>query len=195
MADPFTLTAVGSVVLTEGIKFLYGQVSDVLKRWRDHREQWAKSAAGAPVPSESAPIPVQVPPILNGTFSSPVIHFDRVAPVEADLKALVGQLATYVQGIDPIDTQDGELLARVDALRRLLEAVYGQRITFLGENRPPSGEPVVSSVIDIKQIAGVVTGIKAQSINADARTDIRSDRSEKDSTVIGIDAGTIGPPR
>ena len=37
MADPFTLGAVGAVVLTEGIKFLYGQAGEALKRWRERK--------------------------------------------------------------------------------------------------------------------------------------------------------------
>ena len=35
--DPITLTSVGTVVIAEGIKFLYGQASDLLKRMQDAR--------------------------------------------------------------------------------------------------------------------------------------------------------------
>ena len=37
VADPFTLAAVGAVAITEGIKFLYGQAGEVLKRWRERK--------------------------------------------------------------------------------------------------------------------------------------------------------------
>ena len=39
MSDPFTLSSLGAVAITEGIKFLYAQAGQVLKRWREKREQ------------------------------------------------------------------------------------------------------------------------------------------------------------
>lgn len=37
MSDPLTLTVVGTIVITEGIKFLYSQATEVLKIWRDNK--------------------------------------------------------------------------------------------------------------------------------------------------------------
>ena len=51
VSDPLTLAAVGAVALTEGIKFLYGQAGEALKRWRA-RQQAA---------SAEAPVAVELP--------------------------------------------------------------------------------------------------------------------------------------
>ena len=60
MADPITLTLVGTVVLTEGIKFLYGQAGELIKRWRER-----KDAADA---SKQIETPLKADPnIFNGT--------------------------------------------------------------------------------------------------------------------------------
>jgi len=41
MSDPDTLSAavIGSAALTEGIKFLYRQAGEILKRWRERRDK------------------------------------------------------------------------------------------------------------------------------------------------------------
>ena len=38
MVDPLTLSTIGAVALTEGIKFLYEQAGEVLKRWRERKD-------------------------------------------------------------------------------------------------------------------------------------------------------------
>ena len=47
MSEPLTLTGVGVVVLTEGIKFLYAQAGESLKRWRERNRDAKTAAAGA----------------------------------------------------------------------------------------------------------------------------------------------------
>ena len=41
MSDPVTITAagVGMAAISEGIKFLYGQAAELLKRWRERRDK------------------------------------------------------------------------------------------------------------------------------------------------------------
>jgi hypothetical protein len=40
MPEPVTITlaVVGTAALKEGVKFLYGQAGELLKRWREKRE-------------------------------------------------------------------------------------------------------------------------------------------------------------
>jgi len=38
MIDPLTISAIGAVAITEGIKFLYGQAGELLKRWRERKD-------------------------------------------------------------------------------------------------------------------------------------------------------------
>jgi hypothetical protein len=198
MADPLTLTAVTAVVLTEGVKFLYGQASDVLKRWRDHRERAAEAAkaATAPPPPVSEAIPVQAPAGVAGTLAPVVIHYDRVEPIEGELKALLSQLSGYKDEIEPIRPSDADLVARVATLRRLLEGVYGQTITFKGEQRPTSGTPLVLTTLDLKEVAagGEATGIRVTgtvssgTLEADVKADVVGGK------LTGIELGNVGGP-
>ena len=54
MVDPLSLSAIGAVALTEGIKFLYEQAGEVLKRWRDRKDAGAKAAPAQLDTTESA---------------------------------------------------------------------------------------------------------------------------------------------
>src|SRR5437879_6867359 len=47
MAEPLTLALVGSVILSEGVKFLYAQAGDALKRWRPRKEARTTDSAAA----------------------------------------------------------------------------------------------------------------------------------------------------
>ncbi len=59
----------------------------------------------------------------------------------------------YLEGIQDLDANSSDLLVRLDQLRKLIESVYGQRITFNGESRPPSGT-VMSAKIEMGKVAG-----------------------------------------
>src|SRR5690349_16387636 len=103
MADPFTLTAVGAVALTEGIKFLYGQAGEALKRWRERK------AAGKSADVE--PADVQLPSdAFAGQLERPQLHFDAVGRLEQELRDLRAAVADYAQGIDEVDPNNEELL-------------------------------------------------------------------------------------
>ena len=71
MADPLTLTGVGVIALTEGIKFLYGQAGEALKRWRERK------AAGKNADVE--PVEVELPSdAFAGQLEQPQLHLDAV---------------------------------------------------------------------------------------------------------------------
>jgi hypothetical protein len=183
MADPLTLTAVGSMVLTEGIKFLYSQAGEVIKRWRE--------GSGSAQRSE----PVAAPPTaaLAGQLAPLAFEYDHVATHERDLRALRQGLADFVDGIDPVDPGDQDLLVRVDALRGLLESIYGQRITFQGEARPTSGTPVVAGSVDVSTIAGQASGVEAGRIaSGEVRGQVRGERVEPGGDAAGVRVDTVG---
>jgi len=62
-------------------------------------------------------------------------------------------LADYANDVTPVSADDVALLGHVALLRSLLECLYGQRITFRGERRDPTGTRV-----DVEQILGAVHG-------------------------------------
>jgi hypothetical protein len=157
MTDPLTWGVLGALVATEGIKFLYGQATEVLKRWRDRK---AGRDAGA-----EAPIPVPADPPLEGTIEPPTVDFDAVERLEDDIKALRSVLGDYADGLADPEPGDQDLAAAADGLRRALEVVYGQRITFRGEQRAPSG-PTVIGRAEADIVAGEVTGIRARLVRS-----------------------------
>lgn len=159
MADPITLTVVGTVVLTEGIKFLYSQTGEVLKRWRERKE--AKKDAPH---TQIEPVEVVLPEAFEGQLVDPKINFDTVAKLEDNLRQLRQALGEYADEIEPVDPQNIALLQTVDALRRAFEAIFQDRLTFKGEQRSSTG-PLIEGHIDVDEVAGYVAGVRAQMIH------------------------------
>ncbi|MGY1691979.1 hypothetical protein [Geodermatophilus sp. SYSU D01105] len=133
MVDPLSLGALGGAALTGGITFLYGQVTELLKRRRDRAEQ----AAAAPPTVPTGPVEV-----LDGSLVERPVDLDVVAGNEARLLELRRELTDYADGLTRPDPADGRLLEQVAALRGLLELAYGQHVTFRGEQRPATGSPL-----------------------------------------------------
>lgn len=189
MLDPLTLSAIGAVAITEGIKFLYGQAGEILKRWRERKE--TAKAASIQL-NNTEPIDVKLPPIFEGHLSAPLIHFDAVERVEEQLRELRKDLSDYADGIEPVDVTDENMLRRIDALRQLLETVYQQRISFKGEQRPPSG-PLVEGCIDVEEVAGYAAAIRArQIVSGTVKADAKAKRVEPGALIIGVDTDNIG---
>jgi hypothetical protein len=191
MADPLTLAAVGAVALTEGIKFLYGQAGEALKRWRERKA--AKATADEPAAAE--PVSVQLPyDAFEGQLQEPRLHLEAVARLERELRDLRAAVADYAQGIDEVDPNNKRLLETVDGLRRVMEAVYGQRIVFKGEPGRSSGTVVVGEA-KVKEVLGYVTGLRARKIISGSVTGrVEADRVEAGAQAVGVEAETIGPP-
>ena len=161
MLDPVSLSALGAVALTEGIKFLYEQAGEVLKRWRERKDA-AKDTTKDPPKAE--PVAVTLPPVFEGQLVNAQIHYDAVEKLEKQLREVRKDLLEYADGTDEVDTTDKALLQQIDAFRQLMEVVYQQRITFKGEQRPPSG-PLVEGHITVQDVeGGRVGGVLAKSI-------------------------------
>jgi hypothetical protein len=181
--DPITLTGVGAVVISEGVKFLYGQAGELLKSWRNRRQ---KGDGDEPPRLEAPP-----PDLLDGSVQPAVANLDTVGRFEDELRELWQALAPYAAGIEDIDEHDAELLAATDSVRRILEAVFEQRITFRGERREPSG-PVVIGEANIDAIAGDVAGVRARLISSGRITGIvKAKTAEKGAHISGVEAGEI----
>jgi hypothetical protein len=160
MVEPFSLAAIGALAATEGIKFLYGQATEVLKRWRD-RKAGKETEAQEPIRVEAA----DVADVLEGTLQPPKVDFEALDRFHDDIQQLARVLGNYAGGLDQPDPNDRELAATADGLRRALEAVYGQRITFKGENRQPSGPMVIGSA-EADKVAGDLAGVRARLVRS-----------------------------
>jgi hypothetical protein len=184
MADPLSPAVLGGVVLAEGIKFLYRQAGEVLKRRRERRERDS-------IPAEHATLR---PPegLLDGTVEPVEPRDDQVDRLEQELRETRRMLADYAEGIEIPSTGDHLVAEQADALRRLLEAVYGQRITFRGEQRPPSG-PLVIGEIDVDRVAGDAAAVRAKVISrGEVRGSATAERVEEGGKLSGVDIGQIG---
>ena len=188
MTDPITLTLVGGVVLKEGVKFLYGQAGELLKRWRERRD----ASEGVPANS-TEPASITLPPeVFEGRIENPLIHFDNLAVAEQQLRELRRDITPYVDEGEPLEAGNQNLMQRVDLLRQLLEAVYQQRITFKGEKRPSSG-PVVGAKIDVERVLGRVAGVRSKSIRSgNVDVEIKARTVGPGGEITGVDVDNIG---
>jgi hypothetical protein len=176
VADPLTLSVVGGWAALEGIKFLYGQAAEVLKGWRERRRD----------------VPIQASEALDRVPEQRPPDVEVVAQQAKTLGELAGGLAPYANGMLDIDLHDAALGERAGQVRAILEAVYGQRFTFQGEDRDPTGTRVrVDQVLG--EVEGNVIGVEA---DAGAGADIGVRQSaqtvKKDGSMIGY-KGKIGP--
>jgi hypothetical protein len=188
MVEPLTLSAMGVVALTEGIKFLYGQAGEVLKR---HREREKAAEEGRPE-GKPEPLRIEDPGILAGELEPVVIDFEAAERLNEDIKALSARLGNYANGLEEVDANDAAVLEATDALRRGLEAIYQQRITFQGEERPPSG-PLVEGRIDIDEVAGYAAAVRAETIEGGRiGGEVKAKRVEPGGEAIGVDVKRIG---
>ena len=74
-----------------------------------------------------------------------------------------------------------------------MEAIFGQRITFRGELRPPSG-PFAVGEATVDEVLGYVAGMRATGISGgSASGKVMAKRVGPGGQAIGLDAGTIGP--
>lgn len=165
MPDPITLT-LGTVALTEGVKFLYGQAGELIKHWREHRDTASKEGAETlATASAQVTLPTDV---FEGNLTSPQIHHDALTKLAEPMIDIKAALSSYAEGDKDVDPANQELLAKVNALRDILEAVYQQRLTFKGEARPASG-PIVGGHIDVDTVKqGVVGGVVAKTVSGSA---------------------------
>ncbi|MGD0243951.1 MAG: hypothetical protein ABSB59_27040 [Streptosporangiaceae bacterium] len=184
MADPFSAAALGGLVLTQGIKFLYQQAGEVLKRWRQRRDHAAEVAEARLNPPED---------LLEGTAEPAEPHDDVVDRLAEDLRQTRQLLADYADGIETPQPGDHLLAEQVDALRQLLETVYEQRITFKGEQRPPSG-PLVAGQVDVDRVIGDAAAVRARVISGgEVKGDAKAKVVEAGGKLTGVEADQIGP--
>lgn len=154
MPDPVTLSTLGGLAASEGIKFLYGQAAELLKAWRERRGQ---VAAGQEPPARLT-VPIVASEVLDATPAEPVVDTAVLDRENAALVRLTGGLAPYAQGLADLDPDDSELAEQAGQLRALLEAAYGQRFTFRGEQRDPTGTRVSVTQV-LGDVAGDVLGV------------------------------------
>jgi hypothetical protein len=191
MPEPVTITfaAVGIAAITEGIKFLYGQASELLK-WRREKRKTAESAQAAPSPQ---PPLMPRPDVFEPGPAQPSVDEGSLGRLVQPLDELCDKLSGVVAGRTEVDTGDAALLTRVDALRKALEIVTGQRLTFRGETRPDAQGPVIRGEVHVNRVLGYAAGVAAGTITGKATVEgtVVADEVGPGATAIGTEAHTI----
>jgi hypothetical protein len=90
---------------------------------------------------------------LDGQPAEGVADVVMLEREHRNLVELTGRLSPYAQDQVDIEPADTEFAEHVERLRTMLERVYGQRFTFRGEQREPTGSRVI-----VRQKLGTVEG-------------------------------------
>ncbi|MFF0836641.1 MULTISPECIES: hypothetical protein [unclassified Streptomyces] len=170
MTEPLTFGLVGGLVLTDGIKFLHEQASEILRGRRERRHQ-EQSAIGSGIlrqPLEADSTPRELPAALRESLSE-----------------LVGDLAPYATGEISAEPDDLSMQASAEAARRILEFAYNRDLTFVGETRTTAK---ITGSVNVGQVAGYVAAIR---IRGEAERSLSGHATAKEvtgeGTLIGVD--------
>ena len=161
----FPFTGVEASALTQGISFFYSQAGELLRRRRDRADASRTLEKANPVAPGQEQLVIDVPRALGGLVlhvtPDPVITDARAA----ELLRLCAALSNYVNGALPVATDDPELTQTVIRLRGALEDIFGRYLTFVGEDRPASGEPVIRSRVNADTVRGQLTGVDVREVS------------------------------
>ncbi|GAU69729.1 Syd protein [Streptomyces sp. NBRC 110611] len=172
--DPLSFPVLTGAALTQAFTFLYGRLSAALDRRAEARDR------------------VAVPDVLQGELRFPLSPDElEVTNREEALIAMRDALEVFNdQGQGHLLDGSNEGVRRSLArLRGALEAVYGQRITFAGEERPATGSPVVDQRLGT--VRGKVTGMDADEVSGRAQVIQDARTVEADAEVVGIKSKRI----
>jgi hypothetical protein len=196
--EPLSLSVLGAVALTEGVKFLYEQAFALIRAARDRRRAARDATAhDATTHDQTAQpdrldVPIVANTVLDGAVTS-TVDASVLDREHAELLRLAGTLAPYASGAADVEADDRELLASAHRLRTLLEAAYGQRLTLRGEQRERTG-----TVVNVSQVLGEVAGeavaLRADSVEGEAHVIVEQSASNVASggSVTGLQIGRIG---
>jgi hypothetical protein len=181
--DALSLGALSASALTEGIKFLYSQAGEVLRRRRERSDTGDQDTAVTVVPEAQAALEQ---PMLPARIDDAAL-----AGLESEIRVLRSALADYAQEIDVVDPSDSELLETVHALRRALEGVLRQSLTLRGEQRPAG--PDIDVALRVGEVEGEVRGVVARLVEGGRiNATLHIDRVGGQGRVTGFQSDEIG---
>ena len=126
MHEWMNISALGTMVLQEGVKFLYEQALVALKRKFEPRADVSQA-------------PPHLPPIFDDVPGPLSFHADKIEALEEPLRKLSQLVSKWAVGAEPINPANPELTMAVAALRLAMEHVFQQHLTFKGEQRSHDG--------------------------------------------------------
>jgi hypothetical protein len=130
---------------------------------------------------------VTVPEALLGQLQLPLQPDQDRLRLSREHLALLREILTAQDGSP--DASPLRLARHLAQARGLLEGIYGQHITFAGEDRPVSG-PFVRQ--KITTLSGEATGMEADEITQSAHVDQDVKTVEAGAKLIGMKARRVG---
>lgn len=172
MPDPVEIAVISSA-LPATLTFIYQRLERLLSTRRTEPEQ-----------------DLAVPDALVGTLQLPLHpNEDTLQARQGELELLRELLQDYAAGEVPVTTTDRRLLRSMTKLRATLEDIYGQRLTFAGEDRPASG-PFVHQ--KLTTLTGEATGMDGDEITGSAHVTQEVETVDAGAKLIGMKARQIG---
>jgi len=200
MSDPSSLSTVETAVLSEGVKFLYGQAGELLRRWRERREEPELDAADA-APVEGATdgdrsgVPAELPDQFTPILVRPGLDQRALGQLAGELAALAEELPKYVGQAGSVDIKDPAVLGLADALRRCMEVIWRRPLVFRGEQRGSDiQQALVEGRLHAADVAGYAAAVRATVLHAGAiRGQATAERVAAGGQLVGVDIDAIGP--
>ena len=171
MSDPVSMANLSATALTQGIKFLYEQAGELLKRRRD------RAGTGSTETSSNVTQPATLP----------AADLELIRRYRHDLRRLRSDLEGYVSGRSAVAASDNYLVDRTDALRRVIEDIYGVRVFFAEES---ARAPEIRIVINAGPVEGTLVGVQAEQAEGTMDGDITVDTVHKGAEVYGVVIGS-----
>lgn len=144
------LASLSTEVLSGGVVFLYDQAGELLQ---GHRDDQSLGGTGSP-PTSARIAEIERHAALTHVPNLSHVNETVLCALESDIQDLLTQLRPYRDEELPVAGENIRLIERMVRLRVALQAVYGQRIAFLGEN--PESAP--SPLMDLDVVMIVVKG-------------------------------------
>ncbi|MFG2311382.1 hypothetical protein ACGFS9_22355 [Streptomyces sp. NPDC048566] len=184
MSDALELTVLGAG-LPAAFGFLFGHLDRIVGRHLARRDGAAASG--------EAEEPVALPACLDGDPGELTPDLDLADRLAGSLQTLYGRLGPYALDAGRLSPQAPGLADDLGALRTLLEAIYGTRLTFHGESREATS---MRATVDATAVEGTVKGIEMRgawgSEQAAFDASVTARHVGPTGRVVGIEVDTTG---
>jgi hypothetical protein len=164
-------------VIQQAVQFLFAQAGEVLSAWRRRRRD----------PSASEPTRLEPPPTISVG--------EAIAPIPPPDQLTEDTLAELREAMEPViagrvDAADPAVLAAINELRKVLEAILGSPITLRGEE--PRTIRVEDVKVRVREAQGTITGVLAALNQVVGSLEIRdvkvsADRVGKGAKITGVE--------
>jgi hypothetical protein len=176
MPGPLDFPELAGSAITQAFGFLYGRLAALLDR---------RTASAGEVAHDDEQ------PGLAGRLSPFEVDPSALERLRATLESLDDALSVYWRCPSLLNGEDESLRRNLGRLRYALEAVYHQRITFEGEQRPPTASKVEQWA---DEVMGELTGLTSDDLTGGASGEVVQviGKIGKDGKVIGAKIKRIG---